>query len=628
MFFKIPLAFCPRAVYHSRMFIRRTKTCNGKTGKVHFTHRLVEAVRIGASVKQKTLLNLGAHFNTPQEDWPALASRIDEVLRGQPALLAMALPEPLEAQAQRYAAQLITRAAQGAEKGNAAGEDAPAQTAERFQEVDVTTLEQVRPRSVGVEHAALAAIRELSLDTKLRDLGFTGPQIAAALGNIVGRMASPSSELATYKWLQEKTALGELIDYDYEGMDLQQLYRSADRLLKHRGALEAHLYGEAKSLFGFAETVTLYDLTNTYFEGTAAGIESAYNGVSKEKRSDCPLVTLGLVLDASGFPRRSQIFEGNVSEGSTLAEMLAGLEAKPGAVVVMDAGIATEANLAWLKEQGHEYLVVSRKRNRQFDPEQAVEVRTAGDQIVQVQRVKADGEVYLYCRSEARAGKDRAIDDKKAERFEAELQELSAGLSKPRTIKDPNKLRERIGRIRERYPRAAQHYTVDLTLDETGKKATAVTWSKELRPGSAATHPGVYCLRTTLTNPDNGALWKIFSMLTNLEAVFRSFKTDLGLRPVYHHNDARTDGHLFISVLAYYIVHTLRTRLKAEGINESWTTLRAVLSGQIRITATMQRRDGRTIHVRKASRPEPAQQRLYGALKLSANPGGTVQTLM
>ena len=151
---------------------------------------------------------------------------------------------------------------------------------------------------------------------------------------------------------------------------------------------------------------------------------------------------------------------------------------------------------------------MSRKRNRQFDPEQAVQVKTAGEQTVQVQRGQADGEVYLYCHSAARAEKDRGIDTKKAQRFEAELQELSAGLSKPRTIKDPDELRERIGRIKERYPRAAQHYTVDLILDRTGKKATAVTWSKELKPGSAATHPGVYCLRTTMTNPDNGALWK------------------------------------------------------------------------------------------------------------------------
>ncbi len=453
----------------------------------------------------------------------------------------------------------------------------------------MTTLEQVRPRSAGVEHAALTAIRQLRLDEKLRELGFTGPQIAAALGNIIGRMAAPGaggrlslaenrrcqsiagSELSAYKWLQEKTALGESIGYGYEGMDLQQLYRGAGRLLEHREALEAHLYGEAKSLSGFAETITLYDLTNTYFEGTAAGIGKAHNGVSKEKRSDCPLVTLGVVLDASGFPKRSRLFAGNAGEGSTLAKMLTGLKAAPGAVVAMDAGIATEANLAWLKERSHDYPVVSRKRNRQFDPGQAAEVKTAGEQTVQVQRVEAGGEVYLYCHSPARAGKDRAIGTKKAERFEAELRELPAGPSKQRTIEDPDKLRERIGRIKERYARAAQHYTVELTLDKTGKKAAAVTWSKELKPGSAATHPGVYCLRTTLTNPDNGALWKIFSMSTDLEAVFRSFKTDLGLRPVYHQNGSRTGGHLFIGVPAYHAVHTPRTRLKAEGVNSSRT---------------------------------------------------------
>ncbi len=162
----------------------------------------------------------------------------------------------------------------------------------------------------------------------------------------------------------------------------------------------------------------------------------------------------------------------------------------------------------------------------------------------------------------------------------------------------------------------------------SARKVTAITWSRAPKPGSAAAHPGVYCLRTTLKEPNNQALWQIYSMLTNLEAVFRSLKTDLGLRPVYHHNGDRVEGHLFISVLAYSIVHTLRRQLKASGINDSWETLRDTLSTQVRITATLQRRDGRTIHVRKASKPEPEHQRIYSALKLSANPGGTQQTLV
>src|SRR5208282_4968762 len=143
-------------------------------------------------------------------------------------------------------------------------------------------------------------------------------------------------------------------------MDLQQLYRSADNLLKHREALETHLFGSAKSLFGFAETITLYDLTNTYFEGEACGIAKAKRGRSKEKRSDCPLVTLGLVLDVSGFPKRSRAFAGNVGEAGTLETMLAQLGAAAGTTVVMDAGFATEANLAWLTQHGHRYVVVSR----------------------------------------------------------------------------------------------------------------------------------------------------------------------------------------------------------------------------------------------------------------------------
>lgn len=606
------------------MFIRRTNTRNRITGEAYFTYRLVATARVGKAVKQRTLLNLGTHFDLPQTQWPALATRIDQLLDGQASLLAPTLSETVESLAQRYAAQLVARQAQPDASAD------PTDATERFQEVDLSTLEQIRPRSVGVEHAALATISQLGFEQKLAELGFNPPQIAAALGNVIGRMVAPASELATYAWLQQRTALGELIGYDYQGMDLQRLYRSADRLLKHRDALESHLFGAAHALFSFAETITLYDLTNTYFEGVAAGIDPAKRGRSKEKRNDCPLVTLGLVLDVSGFPKRSRMFAGNVSEATTLQKMRADLGALPGATVVMDAGIATEANLVWLKLHGHHYVVVSRKQIRQFDPDQAIEVQTAGQQAIQVQRVPdpGSGEVMLYCYSPARADKDRAIDTKQAERFEAALQKLVAGLAKPRGTQDPDKLRERIGRAREKYARAAQHYAIDMTRDESGKTVTAIRWSKTPKPGSALTHPGVYCLRTTLTEPTGAELWRIYSMLTNLEAVFRSLKTDLGLRPVHHQIERRVEGHLFVSVLAYYFVHTLRLQLKAHGIDDAWGTLRNTLSSQVRITTTLQRRDGRTVHVRKASRPEPSQQKIYTALKLTANPGGTRQTVV
>ena len=605
------------------MFIRRTCTRRKDSGDAYFTYRLVEAVRVAKAVRQRTILNLGTEFDLAQAEWPALASRIDEIWHGQASLLC---PGPVvEDLAQRYAAQLIARRA----AETSVESENPPQAAERFAEVDLSTLELVRPRTVVVEHVALAAMRQLGFEQRLTQLGFNRPQVAAAIGSVIGRMAAPGSELSTYDWLQQRTALGELLDYDYQAMDLQQLYRGGDRLLKHREALETHLFGAAQQLFGLGDTITLYDLTNTYFEGVAEGIDKAQHGRSKEKRSDCPLVTLGLVLDASGFPKRSKIFAGNASEAATLEQMLEKLGAAAGTTVVMDAGIATEANLLWLKEHGYTYIVVSRKHARQFDPALATTVMTAGQDAIQVQRVtdQASGEVFLYCHSPARAEKDKAIDTRKTMLFEEALQKLSDRLARPYTTKDPGKIHERIGRAKQKYSRAAQHYNIEVKLDQQGKSVTAITWAKDPKQGSALTHPGVYCLRTTLTEPSDAELWKTYSMLTNLEAVFRSLKTDLGLRPVFHQNERRVDAHLFLSILAYILVHTIRMQLKVNGMTESWDRLRNILAGQVRITATVQRKDGQTVHVRKATRPESALQAIYSALKLSANPGGLQQTI-
>ena len=641
------------------MFIRRTQTRNRASGLPYVTYRLVQSVRVGGTVKQTTLLNLGSHFNLPPDQWPALAARIDELLHGQAPLLDATLSEVGQAMAQRYAAQLIAQrplaasinagaaahadssagavsltgatstAGAASSAGTASSGGAGAGEVDRYQEVDLDSLDLVRPRSVGVEHAALCVMRQFGLEDKLRELGLNRPQIAAAVGNIIARMAHPGSELATHAWLRQRSALGELLGYDFEAMDLNRLYRASDALYKHREALQDHLFAKAKSIFSFGETITLYDLTNTYFEGIAAGVSKAKRGHSKECRSDCPLVTLAMALDGSGFPRRSRVFAGNASEPATLKEMLTGLGAPPGATVVMDAGIASEANLTWLRAQGYHYVVVSRLRERQFDPAQATSVQSAGDVTIKIQRVLDEqGHALLYCHSPAREQKDRAIDAAKTAGFEAVLLKLQAGLSKPRGTKDVAKIMERLGRAKQRFSRAAQHYQVEVTKDASGTQVRAITWTKRLKPGSAAMHPGVYCLRTTLVEQDNATLWRTYTMLTNLESVFRSLKTDLGLRPVFHQIDRRVEGHLFISVLAYHFVHSLRLQLKARGVDDSWHTLRETLATQQRVTATLVRRDGRTVHVRKATRPEPHHQKIGEILGLTPNPGGTHRVLV
>jgi hypothetical protein len=601
------------------MFIRKTATRNKSTNESYFTHRLVTSERAGKQVRQITLLNLGRHFDLPQDDWPRLCTRIDALLAGQAGLLAAA--EAIETLAQRYAARLIAIGAATPQAAPAASSAAPTPS---FVEVDVDSLQLLRPRSVGVEAVGLAAFGWLGLDRILADLGFNGVQRAAVAGSLIGRMTAPGSELATWQWLRSQSALGELLDVDFEAMPLGRLYRVTDLLVRHRAAIEAALFGRVQDLFSLPATVTLYDLTNTYFEGTAAANPRAARGHCKQKRSDCKLVTLGLVLDGSGFVRRSKMFNGNVAEASTLAEMLDGLGAPEGALVIMDAGIATAANIAWLAARKYRYLVVSRERGRQFDPAQAVEVLTASKETVRLQRVLSeDGqEVRLYCHSPGREAKERAITDRFVTRFEAGLARLAEGLTKPRGKKDLATIQQRIGQLKKSSRGIGQHYEVTVVADETGTNAAAITWTRMPVAGTMLTDPGVYCLRSNELTWDAPRLWRTYITLTDLEAVFRSLKSELGLRPVFHHKADRTDGHLFVTVLAYQMVQVIRRKLAAQEPHLSWTSLRAILAVQQRVTATFHQRDGRVLHVRKATVAEPALRKLYDALGIDAAPGG------
>ena len=601
------------------MFIRRTRT---RSIGEYFTFRLVRSERIGSKVRQRTLLNLGRHFDVAQSDWPALCRRIDELLAGQLPLPPDG-PPALESHAQRITALLLAGERIGAASS-------PASQRHDFQHVDVDSLELIRPRSVGVEHVGLWAMDQLGLRTRLEALGIGASLRTAAIGSIIARMARPGSERATRRWLGERSALGELLGVDFETMGPMRLSRASDALMAHREAIEHPLFDRAMDLFDLHPTVTLYDLTNTYFEGEASGQPNARRGHSKDKRTDCPLLTLGLVLDASGFVRRSQVFAGNVREHHTLAAMLDALNAPRGALVVMDRGIATEDRVRWLREHQYRYLVVSRERTRHFDADAALSIETASHHRVHLHKVLSDDgqEARLYCFSEARAAKERAIVERFAQRFEAALTRLSDGLSKPRTHKRTDQLWQRIGRLKETSRGVAQHYDIALDTDETGERATAVRFTRRPLPGSMLTHPGVYCLRTNQTDWDESTLWRTYFTLTDIEAVFRSLKSELGLRPIYHHKPIRAEGHLFISVIAYQLVQVIRRRLRQTGQCARWTTLRRILEGQQRITATFRRADGRTLHVRKATRAEPSQQAIYEALGIDHAPGGIRKTLV
>jgi hypothetical protein len=616
--------------YASRMFIRTTPTRNSTTGETYITHRLVESRRVGDKVRQVTLLNLGRQFPLVKERWPELCARLDQLLSGQQDL--MPAMESVERYAQHCFARLVAQGSGPMTAGAATSSSAaasPASSPPVFVELDPDSLELTQPRSIGVEHVALAAMRELAFEPLLESMGINGVMRTAIVGSIIARMAAPGSELASHRWLTGTSGLGDLLEVDLAALPLSRLYRASDLLMKHREVIESSLFARIETVFALEASVTLYDLTNTYFEGSATANPKAARGRSKEKRSDCPLVTLGVVCDGSGFIRRSRVFAGNAVECRTLEQMLTNLGAPAGAMVIMDRGIATAANLAWLVDHGYRYLVVSRERDRRFDANEATTLVSAGEEMIQVVRELAeDGqEVRLHCHSPGREMKESGIMARFCTRFEAGLTKLADGLTTPRGEKRPDRIQERIGRLKTASRGAGQHYTVTLETDPAGTMVTALRWEKTPVPGTMLTDPGVYCLRSNELSWSAEQLWRTYMMLTDLEAVFRSLKGELGLRPIFHSKEERSDGHLFISVLAYQFVQAIRQRLGAHGIHECWSGLREVLAAQRRVTASFVQRDGRTLHVRKSTRPEPDLLRIYDALGVAHQPGG-VQKLI
>ena len=323
------------------------------------------------------------------------------------------------------------------------------------------------------------------------------------------------------------------------------------------------------------------------------------------------------------------MFAGTVAEGTTLAGMLSALEAPWTALVVMDADVATDDNVTWLRDSGYRYLVVNRERRRRFDPDLAEAIETRSGQKVHLHSVidEETGEKRLYCYSEERAHKEEGI----ASRFRAFRERPCQAPRWTVASAHPQGARPCLaghGRISDRSRGIAQHYKVDATADPETGKTTAVTWEKKTVAGTVLTHPGVYCLRTNVIDWDPESLWRTYTMLTDLDSVFRSLKSELGLRPIHRQTQLRSDGHLFITVLACQLVQTIRRRLREHGETASWTTLRRILADQQRVTATLRRKDRRTLHVRKATLAEPAQLQIYTALGLVPPPDKNTRMLV
>jgi transposase len=589
------------------MFIRKVFHTDKKNNTVYHTFKLIESVRTERGPRQRMLLNLGADFNVPEEDWKDLANRIEQIATGQTPLFP---PKgDIEEIALLYAKRIISY--HGKEEKKEPFD---------YHTVDIDTIDHNDVRSVGAEHVIYETMKKLGLPDFLISLGFNRPALDCALGVIAAKLISPSSDRATHIWLQNESAIDDLLEADFKDLSQDRVYKAADMLLKNKKKIEDQLRVKESSLFDLTERIILYDLTNTFLEGSGKYNDKARFGNSKEKRSDCPLVTLALVLDTDGFPKRTEVFPGNISEPGTLKEIISCLSPETRPLIVVDAGIATEDNIAWLKDH-YDYIVVSRKKKIDALPEM-VTVREDNRRCIHAGIIRTDNETTLICHSTDKEIKETGIQNRFEKRFEEELTKVHNTLNKKHGTKNYGKVLEKIGRLKERYKRIARRYEITVTKNEN--LATSVTWQRKQEEH----RPGMYTLRSNRLDFTEQEFFNIFSMLTDIEDAFRSMKSELGLRPVYHQKEHRTDGHLFITVIAYHIMQTIRYSLKNKQINDSWSTIRKVLSTNVRITTTIKRDDNRVIHIRKSTRPEPSHIKIYDALNISHRPGKTIKTIL
>ncbi len=626
----------PISCEHFReMFIRRKiKTIKGRT---YQQHQLLKSVRTEKGPRQVVVLNMG-ELNLPKEQWKGLANAIEAKLNNQSAFAFEETSKEVEKLAGHFAQMILSKRLN--EHCDTTDSKEPEERTENadgkadYQTVDVNSVTTSQSKSTGAEYVIAEQMSRYGFDAILQPLGLSAKQMDYAKHLIIGRAVHPSSERELARWINDDSALKELIGSDERVYD-NALHRTALLLWEHRVQIEQSLRQAAKELFLLDETIILYDLTNTYFEGKKTGSTKAQFGKSKEKRNDCKLMTLALVVDALGFPKESHVLEGNVSEPDTLAGMLDTLKLlgnrNERKTIVIDAGIATEENIALLKAKQVSYVAVSRKQSYDSqlwaqsqevklplnDNKTELSVRLAIVESSTEEDTEVSREAFLLCHSPHKAIKEQQIAQKRMQQFESELECIHAGLSKPRTQKKYGKIMERIGRLKQRY---GVGNCYDIEIEQQDCLVKAIRFKKNRAGQSKSEGLGNYVIRTDRVDLDESAISIIHRSLTRIEGSFRAMKSDLGLRPNYHKGEEATQAHIFLSVLAYHMVCPVLHRLSESGLNYTWNSVRNILSSHDRVVTSFNTEQGECIHVRNTTAANLNQKNIYNALGIKHDP--------
>ena len=605
------------------MFIR--EVVKKTKGKEYFQHQLIESVRTPVGPRHKLVLNLGI-ISLPKDKWKTLANLIESIVNNQQRLFEE--DADIERLARQYARKIRKkRLAIEAEGRDIEGEEEK----EDYEEVNINSLCTSDSRSIGPEHVILSQIEDYGFDKILKEVKFDDNQITYAKMLVVARLIHPDSERETVRWINEASAISELLQTNIKVYD-NALHRTAVKLWEHHRWIEDKLAEAARKSFALKETVILYDLTNTYFEGSKKDSKIAKHGAkSKERRNDRPLVTLALTVDEEGFPKQSKIYEGNISEPKTLEHILKELSCRKDfftseKTIVIDAGIASEDNLALIKEKKFKYIAVSRKKSYEdtlWSKSEEQEINLAdGTNKLKIKLARKDDEAYLLCHSTMKKEKEESILSRRMQSFENALKEINEKLQQKNTQKKYEKIIERIGRLKERYGVGNLY---DIKTEKKDDHATNIKFTKNSKGKAKEDGFGNYVLRTNRLDLSGEAISQIHRSLTRIEDCFKGMKA-IGLRPNYHQQDKTTAAHIHVTVIAYHILSGVLKKLRTAGMHKNWKSIQNMLITHRRETATMNTKDKKIINVRICTTPTDKQYNIYRILRIKQKPLKRVTT--
>jgi transposase len=595
------------------MFIKPFPKYNRTTKQRYAIYKLCESYRFDGHTRHRVIIGLGKLDELPEiEQKRLLARRIEEMLKYGIKTLCV---EPIDSKTEELATycylEIVKRKRYdvGDEKSD-------------WETVDLSTMKNKDANEIGGEWLCKQTFNQLGIGDFLRQQKWPEDKISLVTTHIICRAVYPASEFKTVSYIKENSAISEITGIEKDKITKDQLYSISHKLYCVKDKLERYLSKRTNELFDLEDKIILYDLTNTYFEGRMQNSRLAKFGRSKEKRNDARLVVLAVVINREGFLKYSNIFEGNMTDSKTLETVIDALSSqtsftgrKP--IVVMDAGIATDDNVNMLKRKGYDYLCVSRSNLKEYYADtnsKPIQINDKKKQPIELLKVKTDkdNDHYLWVKSQAKALKENSMNGLFAQRFEEGIQRISEGINRKGGTKKVDKVYERIGRLKQKYPSVHKYY--EITVTDNGEGTATGISCKHKTGEDPDKKAGVYFLRTSLDENDEKTLWLIYNIIREIEYTFRVLKTDLDLRPIYHKTDDAAMAHLHLGLLAYWLVSTIRYQLKQKGFTSSWREIVRIMNTQKCVTTSIENVKSQTISIRQCTEPNSKVKQIYDTM--------------